>query len=191
MLCFRFNDLSYWFASPLFSHSVMARIVSTAARSAEVVWIESLMDCIETGMESEVKARLQEMIEDRHEIFSKNLAKEFQHPSLNWLAHAGLIDTQQPRLKAVWWVFYLDKQLVDKVKEVVSLPQLYSRPASASTSSYRELWADVKDTIAASDGEQYAWKGGDAWSGGGSWTGGDSCSGGWSPSHYGGCSSYR
>ena len=100
----------------------MARIVSTAARSAEVVWIESLMDCIETGMESEVKARLQEMAEDRHEIFSKSLAEEFQNPSPNWLADTGLIDIQQLRLKAVWWVFYLDKQFVDKAKEAVSLP---------------------------------------------------------------------
>ena len=47
----------------------MVRLVAAAAQPAEVVWIESLMGCIETGMESEVKARLQEMAEDRHEIF--------------------------------------------------------------------------------------------------------------------------
>ena len=124
VLCFRCNDLSYWFDSSLFSHSAMVRPVAVAARPAEVVWIESLMGCIETGMESEVKARLQEMAEDRHEIFSKRLAEEFQNPSPDWLAHAGLLDTQQPRLKPVWWVFYLDKQLCDNAKKAVTLPHL-------------------------------------------------------------------
>ena len=57
-------------------------------------------------------------------FFSKRLAEEFQNPSPDWLAQAGLLDTQQPRLKPVWWVFYLDKQLCDNAKKAVTLPHL-------------------------------------------------------------------
>ena len=121
MFGFRIKAVSYWFDSSLCSHTAMERRVAVAARPAEVVWIESLMGYIETGMDPEVKTQLQEISADRHEIFSKRLAEKFQNPSPDWLAHAGLLDTQQPRLKAVWWVFYLDKQLCDKAKKAVTM----------------------------------------------------------------------
>ena len=121
MFGFRIKAVSYWFDSSLFSHTAMERRVAVAARPAEVVWIESLMGYIETGMDPEVKTQLQEISADRHEIFSKRLAEKFQNPSPGWLAHAGLLDTQHPRLKAVWWVFYFDKQLCDKAKKSVTM----------------------------------------------------------------------
>ena len=149
-------------------------------RPAEVAWIEALMDCIETGMGSEVKALLREQTEDRHELFSRSLAEEFHNPSPDWIAQAGLLDTQQPRRNAVWWVFYLDKQLCDKAKEAITLPMWDPLPALAAAPPYWEQWADIKAKVAVSDGEQEAWKGGDLWSGGDYWTGGDLWSGGWS-----------
>ena len=117
-------------------------------------------------MASEVKALLREKAEDRHEIVSKSLAVEFQNPSPGWKAQAGLLDTQQPKLKNVWWVFYLDKQLCDKVKEVMTLPLCVPLPAPAAALLCLEQWVDVKANVAASDGKQEAWKGGDLWSGG-------------------------
>ena len=138
------------------------------------------MDYIESGMASEVKALLREKTEDRHDIFLSILVEEFQNPSPDRVAQACLLDTQQPRLKDVWWVFYLDKQFFDKAKEAMRLSPWYSFPAPPAASSYWEPWADVKAKLSPSHGEQEAWKGRDSWSGGSSWTGGDSWSGGWS-----------
>ena len=86
MFGFRIKAVSYWFDSSLFSHTAMERRVAVAARPAEVVWIESLMGYIETGMASEVKALLQEKTEDRHEIFCRSLTGEFQNLSPVWEA---------------------------------------------------------------------------------------------------------
>ena len=143
MFGFRIKAVSYWFDSSLCSHTAMERRVAVAARPAEVVWIESLMGCIETGMDPEVKTQLQEISADRHEIFSKRLAEKFQNPSPGWLAHAGLLDTQQPRLKAVWWVFYLDKQLCDKVKEAMTLPPCVPFPAPAVDRPAEVAWIEA------------------------------------------------
>lgn len=149
-------------------------------RPAEVAWIEALMECIETGMAAEVKALLREKTEDRHEFFSRSLAEAFHNPSPDWIAQAGLIDTQQPRRSAVWWVFYLDKQLCDKAKEAITFPTWNPLPASAAALPYWEQWADAKAKVDVSDGKQEAWKRGDSWIGCDSWTGDDSWSGGWS-----------
>ena len=71
-------------------------------------------------MASEAKSILREQIEDRHGIFSRNLAEKFQNLSLDGLAQAGLLDIQQLRLKAVWWVVSFDKQLCVKIKEAAT-----------------------------------------------------------------------
>ena len=117
-------------------------------------------------MASEVKALLQEKTEDRHEIFCRSLTGEFQNLSPVWEAQAGFLDSKQPKFKDVWWVFYLDKQFCDKVKEVMTLPLSVPLSAPAAALLCLEQWVDVKANVAASDGKQEAWKGGDLWSGG-------------------------
>ena len=62
----------------------------------------------------------------------------------------------------------------------MTLPLCVPLPAPAAALLCLEQWVDVKANVAASDGKQEAWKGGDLWSGGDSWTGGDSWNGGWS-----------
>ena len=48
----------------------------------------------------------------------------------------------------------------------MTLPLCVPLPAPAAALLYLEQWVDVKANVAASDGKQEAWKGGDLWSGG-------------------------